>query len=200
MPILRLLASGFLFFRRGWRRLKMYLIMPAFHQHGKHFRFDPDGYYSFENITVGDDVSLGHGTVLMASDSRILIGNKVMFGPNVMVIGGNHNTSIAGQFLYDVKVKRPQDDQDVKIDDDVWIGAGAILLKGVRIGRGAIVAAGAVVNRDVLPYSIAGGVPAHEIGKRFADIGLVQQHEALLYPPEDRLAITYLEEIFDHAN
>jgi acetyltransferase-like isoleucine patch superfamily enzyme len=52
------------------------------------------------------------------------------------------------------------------IEDDVWIGHGATVLKGVRIGRGAVVAAGAVVTRNVEPYTVVGGVPARLIGRR----------------------------------
>ena len=57
----------------------------------------------------------------------------------------------------------------VVIGDDVWIGAGAAILGGVRIGTGAVIAAGAVVTHDVPPYAIVGGVPAKAIGKRFDD-------------------------------
>jgi len=64
----------------------------------------------------------------------------------------------------------------VEIGNDVWIGAGAIILDGVKIGDGAIVAAGAVVAKDVPPYTIVGGVPAREIKKRLSD----QQIEFLL--------------------
>jgi len=79
-------------------------------------------------------------------------------GSNVTIIGGDHNASVVGKFMYDYEVqeKRPEDDQDVIIEDDVWIGTGAIILKGVRLGRGSIVAAGALVRKDVLPYTIVG--------------------------------------------
>ena len=57
----------------------------------------------------------------------------------------------------------------ISIGNDVWIGTGAILLDGVRIGDGAVIAAGAVVSRDVAPYSIVAGVPARELRKRFSE-------------------------------
>jgi acetyltransferase-like isoleucine patch superfamily enzyme len=135
----------------------------------------------------------------MASESNIIIGNKVLFGPNVTVIGGNHNTSVVGQFMYDVHEKRPEDDQDVIFEDDIWVGSCAVILKGVRVGRGSIVAAGAVVNKDVLPYSIVGGVPAKRISIRFGNKEMIMSHEAKLYPPEKRLSADRLEEIFTNA-
>jgi acetyltransferase-like isoleucine patch superfamily enzyme len=164
----------------------MFLLRPAFRRCGRHLIFDPDAYYTYGSIEIGDDVTMGIGVALVASESRIIIGNKVMLGPHVMIIGGDHNTSVIGRFMYDVREKRPQDDQDVVIEDDVWICAGAVILKGTRVGRGAIVAAGAVVNRDVLPYTVVGGVPARVIKRRF-DLDAAIAHETALYPPQRRL-------------
>jgi acetyltransferase-like isoleucine patch superfamily enzyme len=175
--------------------MRMFLLRFAFRRCGRRFVFDPDGHYTFRTIEVGDDVSIGAGAVLLASESKIIIGNKVMFGPNVTIIGGNHNTSIVGRFMYDVKEKRAEDDQDVIIDNDVWVGSGAIILKGVRIGRGSIVAAGAVVGREVLPYTIVGGVLASVISTRFAALESILEHEAALYPPEKRLSKEFLQRV-----
>jgi acetyltransferase-like isoleucine patch superfamily enzyme len=66
------------------------------------------------------------------------------------------------------------------IEDDVWVGYGAIVLSGVRIGRGAIIAAGSVVTRDVEPYSIVAGNPARSVGSRF-NAEEVVSHELALY-------------------
>lgn len=198
MIIMQWFARALILWRKIWKRLKMLVLRPAFARHGRHFIFDPDGFYNFENIEVGDDVSIGDGALFLCSDSRIIIGDKVMFGPQATVIGGDHNTSEVGRFMYDVHEKRPEDDQDVVFENDIWVGTGAIILKGVHVGRGAIIAAGAVVNRDVLPYSIIGGVPAKVISHRF-DLETILRHEALLYPPEKRLSREYLQEVFTHA-
>jgi acetyltransferase-like isoleucine patch superfamily enzyme len=122
-----------------------------------------------------------------------------MFGPNVTVVGGDHNTSVVGKFLYDTLEKKPEDDQDVVFEDDIWVGSGAIILKGVNIGRGSIIAAGAVVNKDVLPYTVVGGIPAKQISVRFKDVDTILKHEEALYPPEQRLGKEYLQRIFNHA-
>jgi len=193
--VLRNLAVSLLFCRRVWRRFKMILLRPAFKKHGRHFNFDPDGYYTFKTIQVGYDVILGANAILLASESRIIIGNKVMFGPNVMIVAGDHNTSVIGKFMYDIHSKRPEDDQDVIIEDDVWIGARAIILKGVRVGRGSIIAAGAVVSKDVPPYTIVAGVPARIVKRRF-DVDTILVHEKELYPPERRLERSNLENAF----
>lgn len=195
MLLLRWLARLVILWRRVWRRLNMLILRSAFGRHGHHFIFDPDALYSYQNIEVGDDVSIGTGAVFLAAESKIIIGNKVMFGPNVTVVGGRHNTSVVGRFMYDVHEKQLDDDQDIIIEDDVWLGAGATILKGVRIGRGSVVAAGALVNKDVLPYSLVGGIPARVIGIRFENFETLCSHDSALYPPEKRLKQSTLKSI-----
>jgi acetyltransferase-like isoleucine patch superfamily enzyme len=200
MFILRWIAQALVLVGRIWTRSMNILLRPAFKQHGRNFIFDPSSHFTYQTIAVGDDVSIGGGAIFMASESNIIIGNKVMFGPNVIVVGGNHNTSVVGKFMYDIHEKRPGDDQDVIFEDDVWVGAGAMILKGVRVGRGSIVAAGAVVNKDVPPYTVVGGIPAKVIAPRFAELETVLNHEAALYPPEKRLDQSTLASAFDHVS
>lgn len=193
---MRLFASIYLIITKVNRRLLMYLLTPLFKNHGKNFLFDPFGSYSYKTISVGDDVSFGIGATLWATESSITIGNKVMFGPNVTIMGGDHNASKIGCFMSDTHEKMPGDDLPVVIEDDVWIGSGVIILKGVRIGRGSIIAAGALVIRNVPPYSIMGGVPAKRLKVRW-NYDEIMAHEAVLYPLEKRLAKNFIEqEIF----
>ena len=172
-------GRAFVLLSKVRRRLKMLMLRPLFRRHGRNFIFDPDAHYSFGTIEVGDDVFIAHGASLGAAISTIRIGSKVMLGPGVMIRGGNHNTSVVGVRMADVRQKLPGDDEDVHIEDDVWIGAGAIILKGVRIARGSIVAAGAVVTKSFPPYSIIGGVPARLIRPRW-DEATICRHEELL--------------------
>jgi acetyltransferase-like isoleucine patch superfamily enzyme len=197
MQLIRLIARGYLLVQKIFRRLKMLLLRNAFYAHGQNFIFDPDGLYSYENIQVGDHCTIGFGSILLASESRIIFGDKVMLGPSVVIIGGNHNTAVVGEYMYDVKEKRPQDDEDVILEDDVWVGSRATILKGVRIGRGAIVAAGALVTKDVLPYSIVGGCPAKQISTRFSSLDILVKHEKALYPPSQQLSQTLLQRIYE---
>jgi len=168
------------------RRLRMYLLLPLFRKHGRNVRFDPDGSYSFKNICLGSDVVLGYRPMLMAGRSTIWIGSKVMFGPYVTVIGGGHNTAEIGRYMFDVTDKRPGDDRDVVIEDDVWVGAHAIILRGVRIGRGSIIGAGAVVTKSVPRYAVVGGCPARVIKFRWND-ETIKRHEALLHCSDGRI-------------
>jgi len=199
MLFLRWIAKSVMLIRRIWRRLKMILFKSVFGKHGRYFNYDPDSFYSYENIEVGDYVTIGAGAVFLAAKSKIIIGNKVMFGPNVTIVGGSHNTSVIGKFMYDVYEKRAEDDLGVIFEDDIWVGSGAIILKGVRVGRGSIIAAGSVVTKDVLPYTLVGGTPAKIIALRFNDIETIQKHDSSLYPKDKWLSHETLQDLSDIA-
>jgi maltose O-acetyltransferase len=177
------------------RRILMAIYRPLFASYGRNFWFDPAGDYSFSTIRVGDDVFLGRRPSLSAPSSRIVIGNKVIFGPEVSILGGNHTTTLVGRFMSDITKaeKRPEDDIGVIIEDDVWVGTRAIILNGVKVGRGAIVGAGAVVTKSVPPYAVVGGAPARVIRFRW-DVETILRHEGMLYPPGKRRPREELEQ------
>jgi acetyltransferase-like isoleucine patch superfamily enzyme len=185
MRVRRLGARFIDFFYRGTRWTRRYLMRSLFGSYGKNFQFDPDGYYTFHNIYVGDNVSLGWRPVLMAALSEIHIGSNVMFGPEVVLVGGGHNITVPGKFMINVDEKTGNEDLGVIIEDDVWVGARAIILRGVTVGRGSVVAAGAVVTKSVPPYAIVGGNPAKVLNFRW-DIDTILLHEEVLYKPQLR--------------
>lgn len=113
------------------------------------------------NINVGNDVSFNPG-VIVYGHGGVTLGNSVRIAAQTIIVAGNHVFK---------DLERPIKDQGmtckgISIEDDVWIGAGVRVLDGVRIGVGAVVAAGAVVTRNVEPYAIVAGVPAKCIGSR----------------------------------
>lgn len=179
------------------RRLGEALLRPLFLSHGHNFRFDPNGQYSFSRIKVGDNVNLGVRPTLSATRAKITIGNNVFFGPEVSIQAGNHRTDVIGRFMGAIteEEKRPEDDQGVTIEDDVWVGTRAIILDGVTIRRGSVVGAGAVVTRDVPPYTVVGGVPARVLKLRFSPDKILE-HEAIVYPSDARLSIDDLSSSF----
>lgn len=91
------------------------------------------------------------------------IGRCVMMGEGVTIITRNHRTARTDISMMDQGF---EPEQPVTIDDDVWIGDRVIILPGVHVGRGSILAAGAVITHDVPPYTLAAGVPARVIRKR----------------------------------
>lgn len=121
------------------------------------------------NIYMGHDVYLGPGTTLLTTRAKIRIGDYVMSGPNLTVITGDHRTDILDRPMMELtdEDKLPDNDKDVVIGNDVWIGSGVTILKGVHVCDHSVIAAGAVVTKDVGPeYSIWGGVPARCLGSR----------------------------------
>jgi len=177
-----------IFLQNVKNRILRNILRHLFAECGKNVRFCASDFFSFKTLYIKDDVYIGRGAKFSARHAHIYIGNKVMFGPNVTIRGGNHNTSVVGKFMADVDSKRESDDQNVIIEDDVWVGAGAIILKGSRIGRGSVVAAGAVVTKSFPPYSVVGGVPAKLLKRRFT-FEQVLEHEISLYHESKRTTI-----------
>ena len=122
---------------------------------------------NLENVICGNNVSLGGENLFLSSNAKVLIGDNVMFGPRVTVITGDHRIDVVDKPMIQVLEKLPENDQDVVFEGDNWIGANVTILKGVIIGEGSIIAAGAVVTKNVEKYSIYGGVPARKLRDRF---------------------------------
>lgn len=133
------------------------------------------------NILFGNNVSIGVNSLFMTTRAKIIIGDWVMSGPHLTIITGNHRTDLVGRYLMSVKdsEKLPENDSDVIIEGDNWIGANVTILKGVKIGEGSIVAAGSVVTKDIPAYEIWGGVPARFLKKRF-DEETLEEHRRIL--------------------
>lgn len=169
------------------KRLYNKIFMPFYRKKmgacGVDVYFSPfDSVFYYPNMYVGNNVSIGYHADFVATRSRIIIKDHVIFGPHVSIRGGDHRIDLVGRFVDTVRdhEKTSENDQDVVFDGDNWIGMNVTILKGVTIGRGSIVAAGAVVTHDTPPYSIVGGVPAKVIKMRFSKNEIIQ-HEKILY-------------------
>ena len=112
---------------------------------------------SHARVTFGGDVLVSHQAFIQGAGG-VSFGSRIMLGPRVTLITVGH----------DVATRRSTS-APITIADDVWIGAGAMVLPGVSIGTGSVVAAGAVVTRDVPPFTLVGGVPARRIKDLPAD-------------------------------
>lgn len=124
---------------------------------GSGVSFPLHGDIMFKSLDCGDDIYIGPNAQFISSNAKIFIGSHTIFGPNVTIITGNHRIDVLGQYMSEVTDKLPENDQDVVLEGDNWIGANATILKGVVIGEGAVVAAGAVVTQNVPSYAIVGG-------------------------------------------
>ena len=131
-----------------------------------------------KNLSIGDYTSIPKGSTIYCTQAELFIGRKVIFGPKPTILTGDHRIDIVGKCIIDVtdKDKLPENDAPVIIEDDVWCGANVTILKGVTIGRGSIIAAGAVVTNDVGECEIWGGVPSKKIGDRFKTAKEKEEH------------------------
>jgi acetyltransferase-like isoleucine patch superfamily enzyme len=113
-------------------------------------------FYNPRNIEIGRDTIIGENAVLDGRD-KLIIGSHVDIASEVMIYNSEHD-------IEDSNFQAVQ--KPVTVEDYTFIGPRAIILPGITIGKGAIIAAGAVVTEDVKPFRIVGGIPAKEIGER----------------------------------
>lgn len=137
---------------------------------------------NYKSISLGKHVTINHGSILWANHNKgiiiddysqinpyvtiygdVKIGKYVMIAPHVMIAGGNHGTK---DLSIPMMFQSNESKGGVIIDDDVWIGANCVILDGVTISKGAIIAAGSVVTKNILEYEIVAGNPAKAINNR----------------------------------
>ena len=114
-----------------------------------------------EGLRLGDNANIGPYAWIGCS-GYIEIGARVLMGPRVNLLAENHNFDVSDVPIKSQGVTR----QPIVIEDDCWLGAGSSVLAGVTVGHDSVVAAGAVITRDVPPYSVVGGVPARVLRTR----------------------------------
>ncbi len=168
IPVIRLLIRALdkLKFNKEWRKRNQHNLTKVGNR-----------YFPMDIVTVGKDT---YGTLTIQSlyitpAEKLTIGNYVSIAPDVtFLLGVNHQTQTVTTFpFYSKKISRSSIDAISKgpiiVEDEVWIGTGAMIFSGVRIGKGAIIASGAIVTKDVPPYAIVGGNPAKLIRYRFSE-------------------------------
>ena len=170
-------------FTRVYNKIYIPLYKKRMGSCGGNVYFSPfDSVFFYKNLYVGNYVYIGYHADFVSTRSKIIINDHVIFGPNVSIRGGDHRTDIVGRFIDEIKDcdKLPENDADVVFEGDNWIGMNSTILKGVTIGKGCIVAAGSVVTKSTLPYSIVGGTPARVLKMRFTQ-EQIERHEIKLY-------------------
>lgn len=137
------------------------------------------------HIEVGDNVFIGARDNFVSTGATLHIGSDVVFAPDVSIYTGDHAIDILGYHISEITDQMKRElgkcsyDKDVTIQSGCWIGTRAIILKGVTIGKGSDIGAGAVVTKDVPPYSVYVGVPSARTFKRFTEEE-IQEHERIL--------------------
>jgi acetyltransferase-like isoleucine patch superfamily enzyme len=153
---------------RRWRYGLKHVAATAYI--GRNVRVFPDlkaGDYSF----IGDQCQI---------NPHVTIGKYVLVAPQVAIVGGDHRYDIPGMPII---FSGRDETKDTLLEDDCWIGFRSIVMCGVTIGRGAIIAAGSVVTKDVPPFEIYGGTPARKLRDRFSLPEFVERHRTMLDGP-----------------
>lgn len=155
-----------------------------------------------KNIFLHDNTKIEKGTI-SATLGRFILKKGSAAAEGLSVHTGNH-MMVVGKFYRSVtnedKLNSSRSyDCNIIVEEDVWLGCNVTLLAGAHVGRGAIIAAGAVVNKDIPPYAIAGGVPAKVIKFKWT-IDQILEHEAILYSENERFTREQLGEIFRNYN
>lgn len=142
------------------RRILFY--SKTLHKCGNNLSIMPGFIVKFpEKLFIGNNVIINRNVFITARD-YIYIGNDVLIGQNTIINSGNHNFSNPNMPIS----TQGHSSNKIIIGNDVWIGANCSVLKGVKIGDGAVIGAGSVVTKDVAPYTIVAGVPAKKIKNR----------------------------------
>ena len=138
-----------------------------------------------KSIIIGDNCYIGAHTHI---GCNISFGNNVLIAKYVAFVGRyDHHYQQIGSAIRNASQIRDKNyswkelDRVTIVEDDVWIGHGAIIMSGVLIKKGSIIAAGSIVTKDVKAYSIYAGNPAKKISKRFNSIEDIEEHERILH-------------------
>ena len=157
-------------------------------------------------VSVGKHTYGGLRVYSSACNGHLTIGSYCSIGPEVIFVMNNeHRLDTLSTYPFRVRLAHENQPEaltkgGIEISDDVWIGARATILDGVKIGQGAVIAAGAVVANDVPPYAIVGGVPAHVIRFRFCQEVIDELISLDLTQLNDQNIIDNIDIFYDRLN
>lgn len=158
--ISKLPHSRFLKLANRLRLFYLRRVMKVIREPGRVSFFEPAIYIgNGRKVSIGRDCQINENVFIQGCK----IGNYVMIAPNVSILSKGHHFE---KLSVPMVLQGESEEKLPVIEDDVWLGRSVVVMPGVRIGKGSIVGAGAVVVKDVAPYSIVGGVPARLIRVR----------------------------------
>lgn len=175
-PTVSLMTAKLKLFLNFARNILFFHFRYPWIQYGKnvHVQWSATFTAPHRKVCIGNNVGIGANCVIT---SDLTIGNDVLIAPSVALLYRHpHRADIVGTTMFQGPTGKAS---EIVIEEDVWIGYGAIILSGTRIGRGSVIAAGSVVLKDVPPYSIFLPIRSHILKPRFTE-EQVKLHEASL--------------------
>lgn len=158
--IARHLPRSNVYYSFGSKKIRAFLLKRLFKKFGRDINIEPKViFYNISESEIGDHSGIGMYSLV----GTIKIAKDVMIGEQLIAITQNHEFS---DINVPMRLQGFKNCEPITIEDDVWIGSRVTILPGVKVGKGAIIGAGAVVTKDVLPYTIVGGNPAKLIKSR----------------------------------
>lgn len=152
--------------------------------------YNPKGLYLYENTKL-----LNGSCIINTRKEKVVIKKYTVVAANSTFVTNNHISTVSiPQFLLGQSHINDKS-ADIIVGEDCWIGTSVTILVGVHLGRGCIIGAGSVVNKEIPPYAVAVGSPARIIAVKFS-ISQIIEHEKALYPEEERLSLDYLTQLF----
>ena len=147
-------------------------------------------------IFVEDFCQIRRGaTIINSPNEKIIIKKYSLLSVNTTIVSQNHVSTVGIPIVLLAPSHINDKFEDLIIEEDVWLGANVTLITGTKLGRGCIVAAGAVVNRNIPPYAVVAGVPARIIAVKFSKEQILK-HEQILYSEDERMKESDINDLF----
>lgn len=148
-----------------------------------------------KNVFLYENTRINSGAVILTYQGRFVVKKFTAIACGFTAITGNHTPTVGYSQFQLGRMHINDREKDIIIDEDVWIGANVTVLSGVHIGRGCVIGACSLVNKEIPPYAVVVGSPARIIASKFT-LEQILLHEEKLYSVEERFSKQYLEDLF----
>lgn len=151
---------------------------------------------NLRNIQLFEYTRIQRGAKVISNKGKFVVKKYSACGAGLTISTTNHTPTVGiPQFFLGIK-NINDNEKDIIIEEDVWCGTNVTLLNGAHLGRGCIVGACSLVNKDIPPYAVVVGNPCRIVKYKY-NINQIIEHEKILYDEKDRFSIEYLEEVFE---
>ena len=149
-----------------------------------------------QNVYLYDYTLVQPGATFIIAGGEVHIHKWSSLSFNCTIITGNHCPTVGVNQRILERMHINDNERDVIVGEDCWVGANVTLLSGTKLGRGVVVGACSLVNKEIPPYAVVVGIPAKIIATKFT-LEQVLEHERMLYPEEERLTKDYLVNLYE---